>query len=195
VFGASRVVCVCVFCVFCVFCGSSFAQEPQPEQPKFETGAEVVLVDVSVVSNDGEPVTGLTASDFKLIVNGQPRAIHTVQFISSRGMKAPVEAPRLTDSSSNDDPSTGRLLLFVIDENYLRIGGARAVLRTAERVMETLAPGDLVGLARLPTGRGGVEFTTNRDRIRRALSNIMGAQPRPTDRVRLGRRTPSTPTT
>jgi VWFA-related protein len=175
-----------VFCVFCVFGGSSFAQEPQPEQPKFETGAEVVLVDVSVVSNDGEPVTGLTESDFKLIVNGQPRAIHTVQFVSSRGMKAPVEAPRLTDSSSNDDPSTGRLLLFVIDENYLRVGGARAVLRTAERVMEALAPGDLVGLARLPTGRGGVEFTTNRDRIRRALSNIMGAQPRPTDRVRLG---------
>jgi VWFA-related protein len=145
-----------------------------------------VLVDVTVVSNDGEPVTGLTASDFKLIVNGQPRQVHTVQFISSRGMKAPVEAPRLENSSSNDSPSTGRLLLFVIDENYLRIGGARAVLRTAERVLETLAPGDLVGLARLPTGQGGVEFTTNRDRIRRALSGVMGAQPRSTDRVRLG---------
>lgn len=158
----------------------------QPEQPRFETSAEVVLVDVTVVSGDGEPVTGLTASDFKLMVNGQPRPVHTVQFISSRGMKAPVEAPRLSESSSNDDPSTGRLLLFVIDENYLRIGGARAVLRTAERVMETLAPGDLVGLARLPTGRGGVEFTADRDRIRRALSGIMGAQPRSTERVRLG---------
>ena len=101
-------------------------------------------------------------------------------------MKAPVEAPRLENVSSNDGPSTGRLLLFVIDENYLRFGGARAVLRTAERVMETLAPGDLVGLARLPTGAGGVEFTTNRDRIRRALANVSGGLPRPTERVRLG---------
>ena len=169
----------------CVGVIPATATGQQPEQPKFETSAEVVLVDVTVVSNDGEPVTGLTASDFKLTVNGQPRAVHTVQFISSRGMKAPVETPRLADVSSNDSPSSGRLLLFVIDENYLRFGGARAVLRAAERVMETLAPGDLVGLARLPTGVGGVEFTTNRDRIRRALANVSGGLPRQTDRVRL----------
>jgi VWFA-related protein len=170
----------------CMTAIPAMAAGQQPEQPKFETSAEVVLVDVTVVSDTGEPVTGLTAGDFKLTVNGQPRQVHTAQFISSRGMKAPVETPRLENVSSNDGPSTGRLLLFVIDENYLRVGGARAVLRAAERVMGTLAPGDLVGLARLPTGAGGVEFTTNRDRIRRALSNVVGGQPRPTDRVRLG---------
>jgi hypothetical protein len=102
------------------------AQEPpQPEQPRFETTAEVVLVDVTVASSNGEPVTGLTAKDFKLVVNGQPRPVHTVQFVTSRGMKAPVEAPRLAEVSGNDGPSTGRLLLFVIDENYLRVGAAR----------------------------------------------------------------------
>ena len=101
-------------------------------------------------------------------------------------MKTVAEAPRLASVSSNDGPSTGRLLLFVVDENYLRVGGARAVLRTAERVMDKLPAGDMVGLARLPTGRGGVEFTTDRERIRRALSGTMGAQPsRSTDRVRL----------
>jgi VWFA-related protein len=182
--------CLVACCVAAGWIGvtpAATAQEPKPEQPRFETSAEVVLVDVTVVSSDGEPVTGLTANDFKLMVNGQPRSVHTVQFISSRGMKAPVETPRLTEVSSNEGESTGRLLLFVIDENYLRVGAGRGVLRTAERVMSALAPGDLVGVARLPTGRGGVEFTTNRDRIRRALSGIMGAQPaRSTDRVRLG---------
>lgn len=183
----SRVVPKYCVVVFFAVCGSSIhAQEPQPDQPRFETSAEVVLVDVSVVGTDGEPVTGLTANDFKLTVNGQPRPVHTVQFISSRGSKAADAAPRLADVSSNDGPSTGRLLLFVIDENYLRIGAGRAVLRTAERVMETLAPGDMVGLARLPTGRGGVEFTTNRERIRRGLSSIMGQQPQRSQfRVRL----------
>jgi VWFA-related protein len=162
------------------------AQEQKPDQPRFETSAEVVLVDVSVVSKDGEPVTGLTASDFKLTVNGQPRAVHTVQFISSRGMKAPVEVERLANVTTNEGESTGRLLLFVIDENYLRVGGGRAVLHAAERVMNSLGPGDLVGVARLPTGRGSVNFTTDRERVRRALSGIMGAQPpRPTERVRL----------
>jgi hypothetical protein len=101
-------------------------------------------------------------------------------------MKAPVEVERLAAVSTNEGETTGRLLLFVIDENYLRVGAGRAVLRTAERVMEGLSPGDLVGVARLPTGRGGVEFTSNRERIRRALSGILGQQPpRSTFRVRL----------
>ena len=141
-----------------------------PPPPQFEAHADVVLVDVTVVSGNGDPVTGLTAADFALEVNGQPRSVHTVQFISSLGMKTVADAPRLANVSSNDGPSTGRLLLFVVDENYLRVGSARAVLRTAERVMAKLPAGDMVGLARLPTGRGGVEFTTDRERIRRALS-------------------------
>ena len=158
-----------------------------PPQPQFEARTDIVLVDVTVVSGNGDPVTGLTASDFVLEVNGRPRSVHTVQFISSLGMKTAPEIPRLANVSSNDEPSTGRLLLFVVDENYLRVGAARAVLRTAERVMAKLPAGDLVGLARLPTGRGGVEFTTDRARIRRALSVTMGGQPSKTgDRVRLG---------
>ena len=166
---------------------SPSAPTPQvPPPPQFEARADVVLVDVTVVSGNGDPVTGLTAADFALEVNGQPRSVHTVQFISSLGMKTVADAPRLASVSSNDGPSTGRLLLFVVDENYLRVGSARAVLRTAERVMAKLPAGDMVGLARLPTGRGGVEFTTDRERIRRALSGTMGAQPsRSTDRVRL----------
>ena len=162
------------------------AQKPQTPTAQFEARADVVLVDVTVVSDKGEPVTGLASADFQLTVNGTPRAVHTVQFISSMGTKAPDNS-RLADVSSNDGASTGRLLLFVVDENYLRAGSGRAVLATAERVMNGLLPGDLVGLARLPTGRGGVEFTTDRNRIRRALSVTMGAQPaRQTERVRLG---------
>ena len=161
------------------------AQTPQTPTAQFEARADVVLVDVTVVSDKGEPVTGLTAADFQLTVNGTPRAVHTVQFITSMGTKAPDNS-RMADVSSNDGASTGRLLLFVVDENYLRAGSGRAVLATAERVMNGLLPGDLVGLARLPTGRGGVEFTTDRNRIRRALSVTMGAQPsRLTEQVRL----------
>jgi VWFA-related protein len=176
--------CACLLLALATTAG---AQDPRPEQPKFATTAEVVLVDVTVMSSNGEPVTGLTAADFRLLVNGQPRPVHTVQFVTARGMKPPVETPRLANVSSNEAPSTGRLLLFVVDENYLRVGGARGVLRAAERVMSALGPGDLVGVARLPTGRGGVEFTTNREPVRRALSAVVGSQPmRNTERVRFG---------
>src|SRR6187402_1253002 len=90
-----------------------------PGQPRFDTRADVVLVDVSVVDGDSRPVEGLTASDFQLEVNGQPRAIQHVQFISTLGTKSVREtSTRDAQSTSNDAASSGRLLLFVVDENH-----------------------------------------------------------------------------
>jgi VWFA-related protein len=176
----------------CALCAVVSAQQtgPQPASPQpqaqFETRADLVLVDVNVVSSNGEPVEGLAAGDFVLIVNGTPRTVNSAQFVSARTTATIAEPERLAGVSSNDRETTGRALLFVVDENYLRVGAHRAVLRMAERVMERLLPGDLVGLARLPTGRGGVEFTTDRARIRRALSASMGQQPsRQQERIRL----------
>ena len=49
------------------------------------------------------------------------------------------------------------------------------MLRTAQSLFERLAPGDLVGLARLPTGVGNVEFTTDRKRVNDALLKVTGS--------------------
>jgi VWFA-related protein len=150
----------------------------QPPQPRFETRADLVLVDVSVVDGDSRPVEGLTAADFELKVNGQPRAIQNVQFIATPGTApAPARSPRDAQYTTNEGFSTGRLMLFAVDENHLRAGASRAVLNTAEKLLDTLAPGDLVGLARIPRGIGGVEFTTDRARLRRGLSAVVGMQP------------------
>ena len=40
-------------------------------------------VDVSIVGDDGRPVTGLTAKDFALDVDGRPRRIVSAQYVSS----------------------------------------------------------------------------------------------------------------
>jgi VWFA-related protein len=150
---------------------------PQPAQPRFETRADLVLVDVSVVDADSRPVEGLTAADFELKVNGQPRAIQTVQFIATPTATVAERTPRDAQYTSNEGFSTGRLMLFAVDENHLRAGAARAVLNTAGKLLDTLAPGDLAGLARIPRGLGGVEFTTDRARLRRALGAVVGMQP------------------
>ncbi|MEW6322439.1 MAG: VWA domain-containing protein, partial [Acidobacteriota bacterium] len=157
---------------------SGAAQAPGPQrpadgQPRFETRADIVLVDVSVTDRDGNPIEGLSPSDFRLEVNGETRAIESVQFVPTA---APAAAARVADAgvTSNEDATTGRLLLFVVDENNLRFGGGRAVLRAAERLMESLAPGDAIGVARLPDGVGGVEFTTDRARVREALGRVTG---------------------
>src|SRR4030095_16700712 len=79
----------------------------QPVQQKFDARAEVVLVDVSVLDNDGRPVEGLTAADFDLAVNAQPRAIQNVQYISTLGARTEAgTTPRERQYSGNDGRST-----------------------------------------------------------------------------------------
>jgi len=145
-----------------------------PPRPTFETRAELVLVDVNVVDRESKPVPTLTAADFDLQVNGQPRAIESVQFISTVPTSTTPATPRENAFSSNESATTGRLLLFVVDEGNLRVGSSRAVLRTAQTLFDRLAPGDLVGLSRLPTGVGSVEFTADRKRITDALLKVTG---------------------
>ena len=148
---------------------------PQVPRPSFETKAEIVLVDVNVVDRDAKPVSTLTASDFELEVNGQPRTINSLQFIATTPTTTTVATPREAAYSSNESQTTGRLLLFVVDEGSLRVGSNRSVLRAAQSLFSRLAPGDLVGLARLPTGFGGVEFTADRQRVTDALMKVTGA--------------------
>ena len=152
------------------------AQQPQqPPRPSFETKAELVLVDVNVVDRESKPVATLTASDFIVEVNGQPRPIASIQFISTAPTNVTPATPREAVSSSNESATTGRLLLFVVDEGSMRVGAARSILRTAQTLFRRLAPGDLVGLARLPTGVGSVEFTADRKRITDALMRVTGS--------------------
>lgn len=148
--------------------------QEQQTKPVFETTAELVLVDVNVVDRESQPVSTLTPADFSLEVNGQPRPIASVQFISTTPTNTTPATPRETASTSNETETTGRLLLFVIDESNLRVGAGRSILRTAQAMFDRLAPGDLIGLARLPTGVGGVEFTTDRKRITDALLRVAG---------------------
>ncbi len=150
------------------------ATQPQLPRPIFDTKTELVLVDVTVVDRDSNQVPNLTAADFDLQVNGQPRSIQSLQFVSTVATETTPATPREAQYSSNESATTGRLLLFIVDEGNLRAGSSRAVTRTAETLMDRLAPGDLVGLARLPAGIGGVEFTADRARIKAALANVSG---------------------
>ena len=149
-------------------------QQPQLPRPTFETKTELVLIDVNVIDRDAQPVPTLTTDDFELQVNGQPRKIESLQFVSTVPSNVSPTTARESAFSSNEMATTGRLLLFVVDENNLRTGSSRAILRTAQTLFDRLGPGDMIGLARLPNGSGNVEFTTNRARVTAAMGRITG---------------------
>jgi len=157
--------------------GSSASAQSPPQSPsavQFGVKTELVLVDVSVIDAESRPVTDLTVADFDLRVNGQSRPISSAQYIST-APEAPDAPSRADTPSSNDAPTSGRLMLFVVDDGHIRVGGAQGVIRAAEMLLDQLAPGDLVGVARVPTGVGSVEFTADRRRVLDALRRPAGS--------------------
>ena len=156
---------------------------PSPSAPstvqRFGTRADIVLVDVAVVDARGTSVVDLRPQDFVVSVEGRPRPIQSVQFVSTLPPTGPTPSPNRREAltTTNDMRSSGRLLLIVVDEAHLRLGANKAVLHAAERLIERTAPGDLIGVARLPDG-GGVEFTTDRRRVVDGLRGVMGRAPR-----------------
>jgi VWFA-related protein len=153
-----------------VICVPASAQSP-PIQ--FGVKTELVLVDVSVTDGESRPITDLTVADFDLEVNGQPRPIASAQYISTlpAGEAVPGQPGEPT---SNEAPTSGRLMLFVVDDGHIRVGGSQGIIRTSEMLLDQLSPGDLVGVARLPSGVGSVEFTADRRRVREALRRPAG---------------------
>jgi VWFA-related protein len=150
-------------------------EEQQQQLPRleYETGVDVILIDVNVVDAGGRPVEGLTAGDFKVSVNGRPRQIHTVQFVEAAREPKAVEQ-RLPQVSSNRTPAPGRLFMLVMDETNLTIADARALDEPLEKFLGELSPVDRVGLVTIPAGGPRIDFTTDFRRIRRAVTSVMG---------------------
>ena len=176
-----------------LLCASAWmhAQEPAAQQPKpaFETRAELVLVDVNVVDREAKPLPTLTASDFTLEVNGQPRPIASVQFISTAPTNTTPAAPREAAASSNETATTGRLLLFVVDEGSIRVGSARGILRTA-RGNRSGARGEGASVSdtdEMPADFHAATAQFQSRLIREALSAAGGNLPRAAEALKLSR--------
>ena len=143
------------------------AQEPQ-ETPKFPAQVEQVTVDAVVTDKKGNPIAGLTASDFTVLEDGVPQAIvnfEAVQLPTSPAATTPPK-PRV---SSNTDPATrvGRTFVVVFDDIHMtRFNAQRAKVAIAEFLKNGVREGDRVTLvatggtawwtARMEAGRDGI---------------------------------------
>ena len=71
--------------------GDAVAQDPpQQPPPSVRVAVDVVPVDVSIIGNDGKPVTGLTATDFSVDVDGRQRRLVSAQYVSTISEGAPA---------------------------------------------------------------------------------------------------------
>jgi VWFA-related protein len=152
--------------------GQTVPVRPNAGVQDFSTKTDIVLADVTVIDGKGQPVLDLRLTDFTLSVNGRPRGIQAVEYVSSSRPK-PGAALAAEPGAATIDSREGRHLLIVADETHLSFGAGRAVLRAAENLIDRLAPEDRVAVMRMPTG-GGVEFTRDHARAIEGLRGVTG---------------------
>ena len=149
--------------------------------PVFRAGVELLEVDVGVVDGNGYPITDMSAEEFAVAVDGEPRRIVSAQFIDLRaaavlrataaGLVPATPAVSYTTNAADD---RGRLIVLAIDRESISFGEGRRAMRAASDFLDTLGPNDQVGFVTVPPPGPKVDFTTDHRRVREKLEMAVG---------------------
>lgn len=153
-----------------------FAAAPR-QTPRFAVSVNTTVIDTIVVDAAGNAVSGLTANDFALMVNGAPRAISA--FVE-------VRLADVTPATTPPDPSgaivtnrgfdRGRLVVIVIDDSSpMSAVDALNVRPAAETVVRSLDPGTLAAVVFTSAKDTAQNFTSDRATLMKAVGT---ARPR-----------------
>lgn len=170
------------------------AGAPRAQQPVFETGVDLVLLDVVVLDRDRKPVTGLTAADFSVVEDGERRDVQSFAAVSLPGPPAAAGAAWLRevapDVATNAVAGEGRLAVILLDYSIPAGPMTGTARRIAHAAVDALGAGDLAAVVRSSpfTGEGLSQgFTADRQLLREAIdSPFTGLTKRPPDGATIG---------
>jgi VWFA-related protein len=175
-------------CLFVLLAGLALhGQTPAPpssQQPVFRTGIEILTVDATVVDREGRQITDLTATEFEVEVDGDPRPVVSAEYVKLvDDTPIPVGAKRPEPAKPNPDDAfystnartltPGRTIVILVDQGNIRVGQGRLMMRSAVKFVDGLTPSDRVAMVAIPQG-ALVDFTTNHERVREALLATVG---------------------
>jgi len=153
------------------------AQQPRPAQPttpRFTSKVDVTSIDVTVVDGSGKPVLDLTPSDFTVRIDNAPRRVVTAEWTPLVAETGPPAPPPPDGYSTNESTSGGRLILFVIDQPNIRFGASQSIQRTVGAFIDRLQPTDRIAAVGIGPGNLSTPFTSDRERVKRAISRMTG---------------------
>jgi VWFA-related protein len=146
-----------------------------------ERAADLLAIDFTVVSPDGQPVADLTPDDVTVRIAGRARVVRSLQFVAvaervDDAVPRPAE-PLPPAFDTNATSGDGRAVVLVIDEDSFRPGREAPLRDALDLLVHRLTPHDRLALATVPYGGVKVPFTTDHPRVRMALSRIVGQAP------------------
>ena len=151
-------------------------QLPSQPPPTFQSGVDIVQVDVSVLDNDRRPVQGLTIADFTVLEDGKPRPIVgfvPVQLAERERASAAAWLRDVTpDITTNDVKREGRLVIIMFDWS-IRFDDSTLARRIATAAVDQLGPGDLAAVvftSAFANAGTPQNFTADRARLLAAIN-------------------------
>ena len=158
--------------------GGFLAGEPaQPVKPA--TGPSAVAVEFFASGRDGV-VFDLMAGEVSLRVDGRPRELRSLRFVSLPPAETLAPAPTATRDGdlpygSNVQESAGRWLAVVLDHESVRAGAEKSVVAATIKMVSALGPRDHVALMTAPRGSLAIDFTTDHGKVVNALKRFVGS--------------------
>jgi VWFA-related protein len=175
-------------------------RSPQ-DLPRFRGGVDVVQFTATVLDKNRRPVTGLTAADFEVLVDGRPRPLAAFAAVTVPGDPAgptTVVTPVAPDVYTNQLPPEGRLVVIVIDRSTPGGQPMQAARAVANAAIDRLGPADLGAVVFTAAGllKYSQGITADRARLRAAVAQALAGalqeppMPAPLSAVSAGRGAP-----
>jgi VWFA-related protein len=150
-------------------------------QDRIRSRIDVVALDFVAVDKRGEPVLGLRSEEVLLTVEGAPRPLTSLEFVSvvaePHASQPAGNAPTSTGSPGATTFGAGRTLIFVFAHDSIRPGNERPAVNAAIAMLKQLSPADRIAVITIPTGRVEADLTTERATVRAALQRVAGHSP------------------
>jgi hypothetical protein len=142
------------------------------QQAIFRTRVDLVTVDATVIGADGRSIDGLTAGDFALKVDGEPRRVVSAHYVAF----APLEArSNLLDARhfTSNETDEGRLIVIAVDQAHIRQLEGRPALRAAAGFLDQLDSRDHVAVTSL-NRTADLAFTRDHAALKARLERFTG---------------------
>ena len=122
------------------------AVSPQ-EIPRFKSGVDVVHFTVTVLDKERRPISGLTAADFDVLVDGKPKPLAAFAAVTLPGESRSAHAATIPavapDVHTNQLPAEGRLVVIVMDRSIPDGDPMQTAHAIANAAIDRLGPNDL----------------------------------------------------
>ena len=139
---------------------------------------ERIIVDARVTDRKGEPILGLKADDFHVLIDGKPAKVESVEWVpetaAARDLADVDKPPAQVNTSTNIPPPAGRLLIYLFQQDIAReptrTGGHQKFLLSTEELLDMLDPDDRVAVFSFDSHlKFRLDFSSDKRQIRDAM--------------------------